>query len=139
MGAGDIIPNEGAENETEATTSNSDDIVIQEMIQEDENENVNSAADREINKDSLTLDEWVVVDYEDSSFPSIIKKIEETGAEVSVMKKNGGVGWSWPKPKDQIFYMYTDILFKLNCSSIKPYNNRGIFTIDSHHLSQWGA
>ena len=67
----------------------------------------------------LFEEDWVIVQYEGSNYPGIVKK--ETGSvEVSVVQKNNGVGWKWPNKVDQILYRYSDVLEKLPATAAKP-------------------
>lgn len=113
------------------------------MIEADEQEGSYSRSDsfdKEdlFNENNVSKEDLAIVSNEGTPFPGIVKTVEERGAEVSVMQKNQGIGWKWPKKVDQVLYFYSDILEKLSGDVFKPYNNRGIFIINSAHLAKWG-
>lgn len=109
---------------------------IDDMIEADEHEQEHDQSSEEI--EELFKEDWVIVDYEGSNFPGIVKEVKIGGVEVSVMKKNNGVGWKWPSRVDQILYTYCDVVQKLPAEAVQPFNSRGIFTIASASLGAWG-
>ena len=106
-------------------------------IDEEQDETADNDAEL-FNDSNIHEEDWVVMNYEGSMFPGIVKKVESDGAEVSVMEKNVATGWKWPWKMDQIFYHYSNILEKLPASSVQPFNSRGIFIITSACLEDQG-
>ena len=76
----------------------------------------------------------VIVYYEGSQFPGVVKKIGKTGITVSCMEKSG-TGWTWPKKEDLNLYPLCDVL-----KIIKPpelINSRGQCAVpELQHI--WG-
>ena len=114
--------------------------------EEDESDDQNVGGSQDRTAASITaqyghgniFEDWVVVNYEGSKFPGVVKKVESDGVDVSVMQKNSGIGWRWPLKNDQILYSYADVLSKLPATSVLPFNSCGIYTVDSQVLADWG-
>lgn len=81
---------------------------------------------------SVSVGQFVVVNYEGSEFPGSVKSVEETGAVVSVMQKCIKHGWKWPNQRDELLYCWEDILRPLNDVKEKK---RGMFEIPE--LDAW--
>ena len=118
---------------------------MDEEEDESDDQNVGGSQDRtaasitaQYGHGNIFEEDWVVVNYEGSKFPGVVKKVESDGVEVSVMQKNSGIGWRWPLKNDQILYSYADVLSKLPATSVLPFNSRGIYTVDSQLLADWG-
>ena len=85
------------------------------------------------------VDEMVIVNYEGSHFPGRVKAVKESGLVVDAMLKCESTGWKWPTRPDTLFYPFTDILEKVPSALVTPYNDRGVFTVNSTLLSMWST
>lgn len=73
-------------------------------------ENSTSISQESCKNNHLTLDQWVLVSYDNSTFPGIITDIEDEEYEVNTLKKIGENKYVWPKIIDKIWYNKKDIL-----------------------------
>ena len=122
-----------ADNESDGSHSDGREI-DEESEEEDEVINVE---DDILTAADLSLEDWVIVMYEGSKFPGVVKNFTENGVVVNAMSKNAGVGWSWPKHVDQLEYNYNDVVAKLPSSAVVPATNRGALRIESPHLAAY--
>ena len=69
----------------------------------------------------------VIVRYEGSYFPGIVKQVRKTTTRVSCMIKCGPSTWKWPEVEDILDYDPDDIIKAINPP--KPTNKRGMFKV----------
>ncbi|KAJ8870062.1 hypothetical protein PR048_029073 [Dryococelus australis] len=84
----------------------------------------------------IVLGDYVVVQYKGSFYPGCVTNLTESSpskVRVSAMPLNGR-HWSWPQPKDDVYYNVTDVIKKINSSAVVPVNTRGDFKIDYSFL-----
>lgn len=88
---------------------------------------------KKINKDADTetvyvVSDFVVVNYEGTTFPGEITEVNavEKEVKVSCMERAGKGFWKWPKVKDETFYV-SDIIERLDRNCVKQVSKRGIF------------
>lgn len=53
---------------------------------------------------------YVIVLYESSYFPGLVKKVFKTGVTVSCMRKSGPKSWKWPDHEDICAYTMKNII-----------------------------
>lgn len=85
--------------------------------------------------------DFVVVVYEGEYFPGQINEVKLENDlslyKVQCMQKSGP-NWKWPSPPDELFYSRQDILKKMECNSVIPVSNRGVFKVVEPLLeSKW--
>ena len=78
---------------------------------------------------TVTVGQFVMVDYEGSKFPGQVTSLEKDGAVVSVLAKSKAEGWRWPKSKDELLYFWRDIIQIIPAENVKPINSRGFYRI----------
>lgn len=61
----------------------------------------------------VTMDEWVLVQYDGNLYPGVVKAIEKGELKVSVMVRSG-TRYKWPQVEDAIFYKMKDVIRKLS-------------------------
>lgn len=79
--------------------------------------------------DQLPLREgnFVLVRYNESTYPGLVVCIDGKEAEIDCMEKAGN-HWKWPGRKDILRYPLEDILMKIKPP--KAFNKRGFFVVD---------
>ena len=75
--------------------------------------------------------EYVAVVYQNQWYPGCITKVNGHTVEVNVMHRmmTGKNNFKWPKSKDEIPYLYDDVLCVIDPP--KPSNQRGEFCLDN--------
>lgn len=88
---------------------------------------------REPTMEEIILDEspiregiFVLVRYNQSTYPGLVVSIKENEAEIDCMEKAGNQ-WKWPARKDVLHYPLEDIIMQIKPP--KPVNKRGFFTV----------
>lgn len=61
----------------------------------------------------LTLNDFVVIQYEEEYFPGTIKDIETDCCFVITMQMSGINKWKWPREVDAIWYSFDEINEKI--------------------------
>lgn len=61
----------------------------------------------------ISMNDWVLVQYENEQFPGEVTKVVGADIEVNVMHKSGNSYWKWPKREDKIFYAIDNIVKKI--------------------------
>lgn len=61
---------------------------------------------------SVAVGDWVLVRYDNSTYPGEVKVLKNQEVEVSVMVPSGS-GFKWPKPADCIPYRMENVIRKL--------------------------
>ena len=83
-----------AEQEQEQDQNEPLDDEINTMIEDEQEEEQGQVSGEEnLFEEDLFEEDWVIVQYEGSNCPGIVKKVETGGVEVSVMQNNNGVEW----------------------------------------------
>lgn len=88
---------------------------------------------REPPMDEIPFDEsplregiFVLVRYNQSTYPGLVVSINQNEAEIDCMEKAGN-HWKWPARKDILHYPLEDIIMKIKPP--KPFNKRGFFAV----------
>ena len=72
----------------------------------------------------LVPGDWVLVRYDESTFPGEVKVVGHGEVKVNVMVPSGSL-FKWPAVEDSIFYRMEDVIKKLNPPTLK--SARGTF------------
>ena len=73
------------------------------------------------------LGDWVLVRYDQHSFPGEVKVVGQDEMKVSVMVPSGSL-FKWPLVEDAIFYRHENVIMKLNPPTLK--SARGAYKFD---------
>ncbi|XP_033122920.1 uncharacterized protein LOC117121731 [Anneissia japonica] len=100
-------------------------VVAQVLTKDEAPENpVNPTSD-----ESICIGDWYIVEYEGQQFPGEVIDIREGEYQVSVMER-AGKNWKWPSTKDNIFYMKSKMISKLEAPEVV--NSRAHFKFSVH-------
>lgn len=77
---------------------------------------------------ALHIGDWVLVQYDDKSFPGEVKAVGEEEVQVSAMVPSGTTCFKWPSVEDTIFYKLKDVLRKLEPPVLKSARGTYQFT-----------
>lgn len=80
-----------------------------------------------LDKKCISVNSYVIVQYEGEYFPGIVLEKKKDGATVKVMGMAGVDTWKWPDKDDVLFYEYNDIKTVIDFPQLK--NNRGHYFI----------
>ncbi|KAJ8932026.1 hypothetical protein NQ314_015020 [Rhamnusium bicolor] len=96
---------------------------------------LNNASDQEeimdttTDTESLSIDDHVLVRYDNKLFPGVVTKIEDNGARISAMEKYAA-SWKWPQRPEELFYENSDIVQKIKSPIQK--SRRGNFDVPEY-------